>query len=651
VLPAKFVRVPLVCESSVAFDSCRLYSTLQPLRRRPLGNNTLDVWAPHGSAYTLTYSASDAMGNIKTSTRVVSLVDTRPPVINLPATLVYLEYSSRPVAFALPPDRFGPTCAGVVNNTVKSDTLQGLACVTAFDSLDGNVSCSVIFGVFPATALHNFSASNIPGANYSGFYQNTSSGCFQRNVSAPNTTVDGAPPILSVERDCPTSGPFLLSTLNASKPFGTAWFVKYLARDARPNDAVVVRKVVVFDTAPPTISVLYIPDVPYSGVLADSERLTGIEATDEYDGNVTSLLTAGSDPVNSVVAGLQNVTVRAVDQRGNWVILNRLVNVLPEIVNLPDKNVLINVTGFDLPGVDPAQFNKPEKQQLFRLAVLLAIANQVRSVDLSYIALEDMHSVYAAPKDLSTPVVGGSSSGSNNNKRRDTASGTNDIAATSSEVSFLVFIKCGDYASARTELERLLSQGLVSLELYHTNDALFANVFSAASTSTSSGLLVEVSQAKCPQAVITKKASAGVPVIVYVIVPLVVVILIVILAVWWSRRQFAKRREKISLMQLASMNGDTMQVGDFNLPLDRRRYDEDFLGNASSSDDEDAQECIKLVGGVSWFCLVEGVSEKNCRVSRRACARIWLRRTSKRPTPCSAGVLGLFAYLFLFLLV
>jgi hypothetical protein len=618
----------MLCEAPPSFNTCRFYTQQLASRRVNPGPNKLDTWVASGSSYVLTYTASDAMGNLKNATRTVQIRDTIPPVITLKGGegVVFLQFARNTPKFIPPVDRFGPSCPGVAADSVIYGTsISNLACLSVFDSLDGNVSCGVRpIEIQPALNNHNWSTTYPSGTTFTP-YQRDAAGCFSRTRFEPNTDDYDLPRIPFLERECPTA-PVSNSwaTINASTPLssstlGPAWWVLYSAVDAAGNVGYAIRKVVLSKSAAPeSVVELAIPTVPYGQLLTDQTRLESLAVFDEADGNVTDLVEAGKDQVNPEVPGLQVVTVMVSDRRGNSGLRNRTVRVLPEVYTVSREFTEIVVSGVTLRGVRASDFNIPAQFLNFKLAVLVAL-NNVRTLSVGSLGPSNFH------KMLAVDVVGNKTvAGAIRQNRRADPAATPAPAIPVSTLNFTLAVNCSDVARISAELGRAIRDGLVSLELFRVDPTTYMNLFSPMPNGTNPPpLVLGGNWSSCPVVATTAPSksggSSGSLAIVYIVVPLVIVLLLVIVAVIWSRKQFSKRREKAQIMlnnmivmqQQQMLDGGHIH-GDFNIPMDDRPiYGATFMGNESSSDDEEAQENLRLGKAPTLVFMPTGLQSKS----------------------------------------
>ncbi len=256
-----------------------------------------------GGTYTVTYNVSDAAGNAAAQvTRVVIVQDQSPPVI---------------------------TMLGVSPLTIEAGSVYTDAGATAADTVDGNLTASIVTTNLVNTAL--------PGS-YTVTYNVTDAGGnaavpVVRTVNVvdttpPTITLNGATPLTieggSVYTDAGATAVDIvdgnvtanITTVNGVNPAvpGT-YTVTYDVTDAAGNVATTaVRTVTVVDTTPPVITITGInPETAaQGGVYTDA----GATASDIVDGDVTASIVTVNN-VNTLFVGSYTVTYDVTDAAGN----------------------------------------------------------------------------------------------------------------------------------------------------------------------------------------------------------------------------------------------------------------------------------------------------------------------------------------------
>lgn len=255
--------------------------------------------------YSVTYSVSDAAGNVATPvTRSVSVVDTTPPVITI----------------------LGNEAVHVEQGTEYME--QG---ATATDTVDGNLTSNIVIGGDTVNP-------NVAGTYTVTYDVNDTAGniSVQRtrvvtvsDTSAPEITLNGSANVTheqmtpytdlgasafdSVDGD-------LTALLEVSETVnilvGGAYTVTYNVSDAADNNATpVIRTVTVEDTTPPVITLTGGSSVNLEQGTSFSDP--GASATDTVDGDRSTYIQIGGDVVNPSVAGTYVVTYDVVDVAGN----------------------------------------------------------------------------------------------------------------------------------------------------------------------------------------------------------------------------------------------------------------------------------------------------------------------------------------------
>ena len=500
------------------------------------GNNVLDMQGPHGARFVLTYSASDAIGNIVPRTRTITLEDTQPPEL-FPATgTTLVEYSRTPVPLVTPPNRQAASCGG--GDYLPAAAVSQVACVRAWDSLDGNVSCGAsVTRVQALSSLASFAT--VPGARYGPFVPFDPS-CLARQVTFANGTE-------VQEKRCGLGPPRDLNSVpvDVTQPPGTSYFLTYSAADRRGNVATAYRMVVIVDTLPPVLSVAgEPPEVPYGVVPNTSTILRGLTAFDERDGNTTDLLEVGDSTLNPVLAGPQNVTVRVKDRSGNQQLVNRTLRVLPQVVLRAAEEAALEMKVV-LRGITASQFNVPSVHRAFKLGVVLALSDT-----LDYLTLDSVQGVVATPV---APL------------RR----AENEPMLT--QVEFDLLVACGDARDANEELSQAANSGALESELRAADAVVFRDVGMNPLTER-----VRVIDEGCPAVAESSSSGTTVPVGAIVAVPILVILLVVVLGIVWSRRQFNRRRKmQASINEVLDMSrfDSAVTVDNFMVPLDDEAED------------------------------------------------------------------------------
>ena len=275
--------------------------------------------------YALTYNVSDSAGNSADSvTRTIIVEDTSPPQFSLN----------------------GDSNLDIDLNTVFVDPGA-----TAIDSYEGDISSSV-------NIIGNVDTSII-GSTTLFYNVSDSSGNAASQLVRIVNVVENTLPIISLIGDASVTIEVFSSFVdegatatdnydgditNAIVSTGTVdpstvgvSIIRYNVTDSSGNSAVeVTRTVTVQDTTAPIISL--IGDASMSLELGDTFNDPGATATDNYDGNLTNIITvSGSVDVNN--AGTYVIAYNVTDSQGN--VANQIIRTVvvgtPPSINLQGK--------------------------------------------------------------------------------------------------------------------------------------------------------------------------------------------------------------------------------------------------------------------------------------------------------------------------
>ena len=276
--------------------------------------------------YALTYNVSDSAGNSADSvTRTIIVEDTSPPQFSLN----------------------GDSNLDIDLNTVFVDPGA-----TAIDSYEGDISSSV-------NIIGNVDTSII-GSTTLFYNVSDSSGNAASQLVRTVNVVENTLPIISLIGDASVTIEVFSSFVdegatatdnydgnitNTIVSTGTVdpstvgvSIIRYNVTDSSGNSAVeVTRTVTVQDTTVPIISL--IGDASMSLELGDTFNDPGATATDNYDGNITNIITvSGSVDVNS--AGTYVIAYNVTDSQGNVAtqIIRTVVVGTPPSINLQGEN-------------------------------------------------------------------------------------------------------------------------------------------------------------------------------------------------------------------------------------------------------------------------------------------------------------------------
>lgn len=264
------------------------------------------------SPQTITYTVTDAVGNVATATRAVNIVpDTTAPVITVN----------------------GASPMNVEINSVFTDPGA-----TALDDVDGAVAVQAVSNV--NTAVIGAYSLNYTAQDTSGNIANLSRVVnVMADATAPVITILGNNPATilkdSVYTDAGATaldnidGNLTLSIITAGLPLNTTatgtFAVIYNVADAAGNTTIATRTVnVVTDITPPVITITGAN--PVSLTVGDAYTDAGATANDNIDGNITARIQAAST-VNAATAGTYSVVYTVSDLSGNSATSTRTVNV------------------------------------------------------------------------------------------------------------------------------------------------------------------------------------------------------------------------------------------------------------------------------------------------------------------------------------
>ena len=269
--------------------------------------------------YTLTYSATDAAGNISSQTRTVNIVDTTPPELTLngAASIRINEGSVYSELGASSTDAVDGSINVVISGQVQSEvgvyTLTYNATDAAGNSATKTRRITVVDITPPVISLNGSETLNIDqGAAYS-----------ELNASATDAVDGDINVVITGQVNAQTIGTYTLT---------------YSATDAAGNSATATRTVNVIDVTPPAVSLIG------SAVMTTSHGQAfldpGAQALDAVDGTLT-ISTSGT--VNTQAVGTYTLTYSATDAAGNQASVERNVRVedhTPPVISLSGSNPL-----------------------------------------------------------------------------------------------------------------------------------------------------------------------------------------------------------------------------------------------------------------------------------------------------------------------
>jgi large repetitive protein len=264
---------------------------------RVVVSNPVDVMAPAGTVFTVTYTVTDTSGNAALPiSRTVTIVDTTPPVVTLVGDAVVTQQGNATYVDAgcLAVDSLAGNVAAsiTVTGTVNVNRPVGTMFVLTYTAQDpsGNV----------ASAMRSVRIINeIPPT-----LQLLGSGDMQ--VQGATAFVDPGAVSYDVLDGLLTSAIVRTGSVNTSRPAGTQSVLMYRVRNsanvwATPQN----RTVTIIDTIAPTITLRGNASVTHEGSTAYTDPHA--TAWDSLDGNVTSRIVVTGSVAVSVAAGSVSV--------------------------------------------------------------------------------------------------------------------------------------------------------------------------------------------------------------------------------------------------------------------------------------------------------------------------------------------------------
>jgi len=267
---------------------------------------------------TITYTATDALGNSSTATRTINVVDTTGPVITITGDdPVTVEYGSDYVDAGATATDLRDGTVTVVTTSTSSTTTLGLQYVfyTATDSLGNETQVyRTINVVDTAGPVITILGENPVTVEYGSDY-----------VDAGATAVDVRDGAVSVTT----------SSTSSSTVLGEQT-ITYTATDALGNTSTATRTINVVDTSGPVITIL--GENPVTVEWGDDYIDAGATAVDVRDGTVSVTTSSTS---SSLVVGEQTITYTATDSLGNTSTATRIINVVdttPPVITILGDN-------------------------------------------------------------------------------------------------------------------------------------------------------------------------------------------------------------------------------------------------------------------------------------------------------------------------
>ena len=324
-----------------------------------LGGDTVNTMLPSGTKFVISYNVVDSAGNAAiTKYRYVMLLDSTPPVLSMTGSNPwYLEVTS------------------VWTNPG----------VTAFDTLDLNLTDSIEASYFMQTQKGNVSENGIDSMSPKGtvyfVVYNVHDRAGNRAIPVVRQVIiiDTIPPVIvlnpPLHMEQQRSWPFIdpgwaasdafdgnittevqvAGSVNVSYPVGSLFVLTYNVRDSAGNRAQQQnRTVTIVDRIPPNITLL--GDAVVHAQATWPYIDAGAVAYDRFYGNLTNNIII-NNPVNTFSpAGTRfNVTYNVRDAAGNWALTRYrtviIIDTIPPVINLIGSQYITWQGG--IPYVDP----------------------------------------------------------------------------------------------------------------------------------------------------------------------------------------------------------------------------------------------------------------------------------------------------------
>jgi hypothetical protein len=125
---------------------CLFYPQYLSAKRIAGPVTTITTLVPTNTVYNVTYRVADAAGNAVARSRTVTVVDTTPPMLTIPMPgPLTLEFNTTVAPLTPYRTRMVPGGCPIGNSShLNYDQVGMLSCATAWDALDANVSCSIV---------------------------------------------------------------------------------------------------------------------------------------------------------------------------------------------------------------------------------------------------------------------------------------------------------------------------------------------------------------------------------------------------------------------------------------------------------------------------------------------------------------------------
>lgn len=267
---------------------------------------TVDITTFPLGTTTVTWTATDANGNVSTVTSLVTIVDTTAPTITVTGTnpITISAGTTYTDAGATATDIVDGTTTVTTSGTVNTNALGSYTITYTSTDTAGNIgtatrTATVVDTTAPVITL--------TGANP----YNVAQGTTYTDLGA--TATDNIDGVVTVTADTSAVNMAVLGT----------YVVTYTATDASGNTATLTRNVLVTDTLIPILTINGAN--PMTVLLNQGYTELGATAVDDVDGNLNVIATSA---VNTTVLGTYAVNYSVTDSNGNTATAVRTVNVV-----------------------------------------------------------------------------------------------------------------------------------------------------------------------------------------------------------------------------------------------------------------------------------------------------------------------------------
>ena len=244
--------------------------------------------------YTITFTATDANGNVQTATKAFTVVDTTKPVITIDNNNVYsMEvHGTKPTFNATATDNYDSNVTVVVTDNINVDVVGTYTVTFTATDANGNVQ----------TATKEFSVVDttkpVISIDVNNVYEMEVHGTIPTFAATATDNYDATVNVVI--------------THDINKDVTGTYTVTFTATDAHNNKQVETKSFEVKDTIKPEIT-LDVNNV-YSMEVHGTKPTFNATATDNYDANVTVVVT---DDIDVDVVGTYTVTFTATDAHNN----------------------------------------------------------------------------------------------------------------------------------------------------------------------------------------------------------------------------------------------------------------------------------------------------------------------------------------------